>query len=109
MNVTLDLNTVHPDLILSKGNKHMTRGHSYNQTSHRDLKARSTFQARRGSCQGGGSEEGKLGTGQDRKGPRYCQGQCEGVISLSPENGLEQLVAMDMSTGPLPPLQASSS
>lgn len=47
--------------------------------------------------------------GQDRKGPRYCQGQCEGVISLSPENSLGQLVAMDMSTGPLPPLQASSS
>lgn len=65
MNVTLDLNTAHPDLILSKGNKHVTHGQSYNQTSHRDLKARSTFQARRGSCQGGGDEKGKLGTGQE--------------------------------------------
>ncbi|XP_070101488.1 butyrophilin-like protein 2 isoform X2 [Equus caballus] len=53
VNVTLDPNIGHPELILSEGNKHVTHGHSHSQTSHRDLMASSTSRARKGSCQGG--------------------------------------------------------
>lgn len=60
----MDPNTAHPEPSLSKGDKHVTHGHSYNQMSHRDLKARSMLRTRKGACEGGGSERWKLGTGQ---------------------------------------------
>lgn len=95
VNVTLNLYTAHPELILSEGNKCVTHGNVCNQMSHRDLTDCSMFQARRGSSQGGGSK--RSAWGEDRKGSRYFQGQCEGVIFVSPEDGFGYLVAMDMS------------
>ncbi|KAF5915597.1 hypothetical protein HPG69_012762 [Diceros bicornis minor] len=65
VNETLNPNIGHPELILFEGNKCVTHGHSLSQMSHRDLMASSMSWARRGSCQGGGIERWRLGTGQN--------------------------------------------